>query len=272
MEKSNTIAAVQFSTENDPQKNIEYIERDLDIAVKKGAQYVIFPEEFLTLSMAPEEKLRFAQPEQMGIVQEKLSNLAKAYGIWLIGGTLPISVEGESKYFSRCIVWNSAGHVVGHYDKIHLFDVRLGNDETYVESESVKPGDKVTVISTPMGKMGIAICYDIRFPELFRRMASKGAEIMVLPSAFTKPTGKAHWEILIRARAIENLCYFVAVDQVGVRRNGLGTHGHSMIVDPWGEIMVQAGEGPEVITASLDREKLRHIREHFPSLTHRRLS
>ena len=199
-------------------------------------------------------------------------NRQSKHGIWIVGGTVPIDASVTGKVYSACLLYNDSGEVVARYDKIHLFDVMLeDNEESYNESETIESGDDVVVVDTPFGKIGLAVCYDLRFPELFRAMADVGMEICVLPSAFTNLTGRAHWESLIRARAIENLCYVIAPDQGGYHINGRETHGDSMIVDPWGVVLNRLPQGTGVVVTDIDLDKLRKTRTNFPALEHRRL-
>lgn len=264
------IAVVQFETKKDLTQNLQEAEQFIQQAVSKNAQCIIFPEEFITLGMTARAKLLLAEPYLSGPLQAKMAEWAKRYNIWIIGGTLPIQSDDPKKYYSSCIVWNKCGEVVGRYDKIHLFDVQVEKQGSFSESSYVQSGKEITVVTTPFGKIGIAICYDIRFPELFRHFALQKVDMIVLPSAFTQPTGKVHWEILLRARAIENLCYVLAPDQVGVRLSGHGTYGHSMIIDPWGEILTHAEDKPALLIAKIDLDNMQRIRERFPALSHYR--
>lgn len=263
-------AVVQFSTKGKIDENLHEAEQFIQQAISKKAKCIIFPEEFMTLGLTPDEKLAIAEPYKAGKLQTIFSSWAKQYGIWIIAGTLPIQSENPKKYYSSCIVWDDKGDTVGRYDKIHLFDVQVGDSETFTESAFVESGKHVTVVNTPFGKIGMAICYDIRFPELFRHFTMHGVDLIILPSAFTQVTGKAHWEVLLRARAIENLCFMLAPNQVGKRLSGHGTYGHSMIINPWGEIMMEAKDQPALLVAELDFEYMRNIRARFPALTHYR--
>ncbi|HRE32745.1 MAG TPA: carbon-nitrogen hydrolase family protein, partial [Candidatus Berkiella sp.] len=202
----------------------------IEKAALHGAKMAVLPEEFISLVLTPAEKLRIAENYLEGLIQKTLASTAKKNNIWIVGGTLPLLSDDKDKVYSSCLVWNNQGECVARYNKIHLFDVTVESGESYFESERIKAGNDMAVLETPFGKVGIAICYDLRFPELFRLMALNGAQIIVLPSAFTINTGKVHWEILIRARAIENLCYVIAPDQVGIRLSGHGTYGHTMII------------------------------------------
>jgi deaminated glutathione amidase len=262
------IAVVQFSSLGTVDENLKQAKGYIEEAVNNQAKCIVFPEEFITLGMTPAQKLAIAEPYQNGPLQSTLSGWAKEYDIWIIGGTLPIQSDNPSKFYSSCIVWDNVGNTVKRYDKIHLFDVTVSGGEAYCESNHVQSGKDIAIVATPFGKIGIAICYDLRFPELFRYFSLKGVDMIVLPSAFTQPTGKAHWEVLLRARAIESLCYVIAPNQVGIRLSGHGTYGHSMIISPWGEILCSLEDKPGIIVADLDLDKMDSIRERFPALKH----
>jgi deaminated glutathione amidase len=185
---------------------------------------------------------------------------------------VPIRVPGETRVAAACLVFDGAGRQVARYDKIHLFDVDVpGKLESHRESKAVRPGSLPVVVDTPAGRLGLAVCYDVRFPELFRQLLAEGAEWFSLPSAFTVPTGRAHWELLLRTRAVENLCYLVAAAQSGFHENGRETHGDSMIVEPWGRVVARLPRGTGVIAAELDLARQRRLRQDFPAVDHRRL-
>jgi nitrilase len=252
--------------------NLEEAEKLIKTAVQQDAKLVVLPENFAIMGMSEMDKVTVAEAYGDGPIQQFLSQQASKQGIWIVGGTVPLESSVTGKVFSACLLYNDSGEVIARYDKIHLFDVVLeDNDESYNESETIECGDDVVVTDTPFGKIGLAVCYDLRFPELFRAMADVGMEVCVLPSAFTSLTGKAHWESLIRARAIENQCYVVAPDQGGYHMNGRETHGDSMIVDPWGVVLNRLPHGTGVVVSDIDLEKLRKTRKNFPALQHRRL-
>jgi nitrilase len=242
-------------------------------AVDAGAELLVLPENFALVGMKDEDKLVVKEAYGHGRIQDFLAQQAQALGVWIVGGTIPLLAEhSEKKIRSSCIVWNAKGEAVGRYDKIHLFDVYLGaNLKEYRESDVIEPGNSPVVIQTPVGKVGLGIGYDLRFPELARELRAQGAEILVYPCAFTAVTGRAHWRTLLRARAIENQCYVVAANQGGVHDNQQETFGHSMIVDGWGEILACQEVGIGTATAELDLIKLQILREEFPSWEHRRL-
>lgn len=262
------VAAVQMASKQDINVNVTAACAFVEQAAKQGAKLVVLPENFANLGLTQEQSLQMAEPFQQGPIQERLALCAKKNRVWLIGGTFPLQDPSHKKVSASCLVWNAQGECVGRYDKIHLFDVLVGEKEAYSESTLVQHGKQVVVLDTPIGRIGLAICYDLRFPELFRVFMHKGVDIIVLPSAFTIPTGKAHWEVLLRARAIENLCYVIAPNQVGIRANGIGTYGHSMIVGPWGEILDSLEKQAGVIIADLDFEKMHQMRNKFPALSH----
>jgi nitrilase len=252
--------------------NLEEAEKLIKTAVQQDAELVVLPENFAIMGLSEVDKVTVAEPFGEGPIQQFLSQQASKLGVWIVGGTVPIESSVTGKVYSACLLYNDSGEVVARYDKIHLFDVVLeDNDESYNESETIESGDDVVVVDTPFGKLGLAVCYDLRFPELFRAMADVGMDICVLPSAFTSLTGKAHWESLLRARAIENLCYVVAPDQGGYHMNGRETHGDSMIVDPWGVVLNRLPHGTGVVVSDIDLEKLRRTRKNFPALQHKRL-
>lgn len=262
------IAAIQMASTSDIQQNLTSACDYIKEAAEKGAQLVALPEEFISLGLTPQQKREIAEPYLTGPLQYALSAAAKQHNIWVVGGTLPLQSDDPNKVYSSCLTWDNTGACVARYDKIHLFDVTVASGESYLESERIKAGKNATVFDTPFGKVGIAICYDLRFPELFRLLMLQGVQIMILPSAFTQNTGKVHWEVLLKARAIENLCYIVAPDQVGLRLSGHGTHGHSMIVGPWGEVLVSIENNEGLICAELPLESMHRLRTTFPAHSH----
>lgn len=261
------IAAIQTTVSGNAEKSLLAACDLIQEAAEKGAKLVVLPEEFATLGLPEEDKNQVAEYFGQGRIQQRLKETAMAQQIWIVAGTIPIKTENEEKFTSSTLVFNAEGVCVARYDKIHLFDVLVGTED-YSESKIVKAGNKVVVIQTPIGKIGLAICYDLRFPELFRAMMQQGAQIFVLPSAFTVPTGKAHWEVLLRARAIENLAYMVAPNHAGVRANGRKAYGHSMIIGPWGEILAQGQEASEILYTHIDLANLEQTRQQFPALSH----
>jgi nitrilase len=252
--------------------NLEEAEKLIKTAVQQDAELVVLPENFAIMGLSEMDKVAIAETAGEGPIQQFLSQQANKYGIWIVGGTIPLESGVAGKVYSASLLYNDSGEVVARYDKLHLFDVVLeDSNESYNESETIESGDDIVVVDTPFGKLGMSVCYDLRFPELFRAMADVGMEVCVLPSAFTSLTGRAHWESLLRARAIENLCYMVAPDQGGYHKNGRETYGDSMIVDPWGVVLNRLPHGTGVVVSEIDLEKLRKTRKNFPALQHRRL-
>lgn len=264
------VAAIQMASGPNVHANLLEADRLITRAVEDGAGLVVLPENFAIMGLVESDKLNVQEKMGHGTIQDFLSTQAKKNGIWLVGGTIPLEGSNPSRVRAASLLYNDQGEVVARYDKIHLFDVQLEeNGENYTESETIEPGDSVVVVDTPFGKLGMAVCYDLRFPELFRQMLDQGMEILVVPSAFTALTGNAHWEVLVRARAIENLCFVVAAAQGGYHASGRHTHGGSMIVEPWGMVLNSLAQGPGVVGAELDHSRLRNTRHNFPSIDHR---
>ena len=267
------IAAIQMASGPKVDANLIEAGRLIGEAVSKGAEMVVLPENFAIMGMTEHDKVKVREKLGEGRIQNFLREQAAKHGIWLVGGTIPLEASVPDKVRASCLVFNDKGERVARYDKIHLFDVNLvENNETYHESQTIENGEQIAaVVDTPFGKLGLAICYDLRFPEMFRYMAREGAEIFTLPSAFTDITGKAHWEVLVRARAIENLAYVVASAQGGYHANGRQTYGNSMIVDPWGRVLDRLPKGSGVVMADVDVQQVKSVRTTFPALQHRRV-
>ncbi|MGV6857695.1 MAG: carbon-nitrogen hydrolase family protein [bacterium] len=266
-------AAIQMASGPQLTANLLQAESLITQAAQEGADFVVLPENFALMGHTEEDKLKVKEPHGSGRLQDFLAEQARKNGIWLCGGTIPLESEDPNKVYASSLVFNDAGEQVARYDKVHLFDVVISEtEERYEESATIKNGGETVVFDSPFGKIGLAICYDLRFPELFRTMQEQGAEIFLLPAAFTDITGKAHWEPLLRARAIENLAYVVAAAQGGYHINGRATYGHSMIVDPWGGIVsIQDSKTPGVNTGEIKNDCLHSTRQTFPALSHRRL-
>ena len=269
----NRIAAIQMASGPNVNANLLEAGRLIAQAAKQGAELVVLPENFAIMGLSEHDKVKVREQEGKGPIQTFLAQQAAKHKIWLVGGTVPLVAESDKKVLAACMLYNDQGKQVARYNKIHLFDVSLEESgERYTESDTIEAGAKeVVVVDTPFGRLGLAICYDLRFPEQFRTMLDKGMELLALPSAFTAITGKAHWEVLVRARAIENLSYVIAADQGGYHLNGRETHGDSMIVDPWGNVMDRLVRGSGVVIADIDRDKLASIRRNLPAISHRRL-
>ena len=265
-------AAIQMASGPNVSANLLEVERLAEEAAAAGAGLVVLPENFAFMGLAERDIVGIGEAEGAGPLQEFLAQLARRLGIWLVGGTVPIRVPAADKVRAACLVLDDQGRCVARYDKIHLFDVHLiETDEHYRESETIEPGDRVCVVDSPFGRLGLAVCYDLRFPELFRAMQDQRVDVITLPAAFTALTGRAHWATLVRARAVENLSYVIAAAQGGFHVSGRETYGHSQIVDPWGNTLAQLPRGTGVVTAVLDPEFQTATRRNFPCLEHRRL-
>jgi deaminated glutathione amidase len=266
------IAAVQMASGPNVNANLIEAGRLIAKAAAAGAQLVVLPENFAIMGMSETDKVAVREPEGNGPIQSFLSEQAKQHGLWLVGGTIPLAADAIDKVRGTCLLYDDQGQRVARYDKVHLFDVHLPDSgENYIESETIENGEHVIVADTPFGRLGLGVCYDLRFPGLFRRMLDKGVEIIALPSAFTANTGKAHWEVLVRARAVENLCYVVAAAQGGYHVNGRETYGDSMIVNPWGAVMDRLPSGSGFVIAETDPAYQESVRRNFPVLEHRKI-
>jgi len=266
------VAAAQMATGLNVSANLLEAERLIREAADTGAGLVVLPENFAFMGKRDQDVLTLREQDGEGPLQSFLSQVAARYGVWLVGGTIPLVARGAGRVRAASLVFNERGERVARYDKIHLFDVKVpGGDERYIESFTIEPGDDIIVLDSPFGRLGVAVCYDLRFPEMFRQMLDSGMELLAIPAAFTAITGKAHWETLVRARAIENLCYVIAAAQGGYHINGRETHGHSMIVDPWGTVLGQVPRGNGSICAPLDMDFQTSVRRNFPTIEHRRL-
>ena len=265
------VAALQMASGSIIQANLQQAEKLIAKAVDDGAELVVLPENFGMIGARPEDVIEFREQPGVGPLQDFLAEQSSAHRIIIAGGSIPMASKHPVRYHNTLLVYNQQGECISRYDKIHLFDVTLPDGgESYQESAVIEPGDKVVVVDTGKVKLGLAICYDLRFPELFRSLLDKGAEVMLLPSAFTADTGKAHWHSLLKARAIENLAYVVASAQGGYHVNGRETYGHSLILDPWGQVIDEIASGTGYAIADLDFEQQLRLRLHFPVLSHRK--
>jgi predicted amidohydrolase len=260
------VAAIQMASGPNVAGNLAEARRLVEKAAEQGARLVVLPEYFPIMGMTETDKIAVREQPGSGPIQAFLSETARRLKIWLVGGSIPLAASSPDKVLNTCLVFDERGEQVARYDKIHLFNLELGN-ERYQEVNTIEPGKQVVVVDSPFGRIGLAICYDLRFPELFRSM--KNVDIIVLPSAFTETTGKMHWEPLVRARAIENLAYVVAAAQGGYHVSGRETHGHSMIVDPWGRVLDQMARGSGVVIAEINRGYQASLRASLPALSHR---
>jgi len=259
---------VQMASGPNVAGNLNEARRLVEKAAQQGAKLVVLPEFFAIMGMKETDKIAVREQPGSGQIQSFLSETARKHKIWLVGGSIPLAADAPNKVRNSCLVYNELGEQVARYDKIHLFNLDLGNEQ-YHEANTIEAGDQVVVVDSPFGRIGLAICYDLRFPELFRAM--KDVDIIVLPAAFTATTGKVHWEALVRARAIENLSYFIAAAQGGYHVNGRETHGHSMVVDPWGRVLDELTRGSDVVMAELNPSYQASLRSSLPALSHRTL-
>ena len=265
------MAAIQMVSSPSVAENLATAAMLLAQAADAGAQLAVLPENFTLMGRSEDDKVAVRERAGDGPLQTFLAEQAAKHRIWLVGGTIPLhAVGGDHRVRAACLLFDTTGRPVARYDKVHLFDVQVvGSAERYAESATIEPGERYVVADTPLGPLGLAVCYDVRFPEQFRALAVGGMTVLVLPAAFTAATGKAHWETLLRARAIENQCYVVAAAQGGSHANGRETYGDSLIIDPWGDILGRLPQGPGVVLGEFDAEHLKQIRRQFPVLEHR---
>ncbi|MDX1434928.1 MAG: carbon-nitrogen hydrolase family protein [Gammaproteobacteria bacterium] len=267
------VAAIQMASGPKVSANLDEASRLLDYAAKQGAKLTVLPESFAFIDKDDTAVLGVREQPGSGPIQDFLAQKSRQLGMWLCAGAVPLACDDETRIRPAYLLYDAEGTLAARYDRIHLFDVTVvgSSTERYHESRVMQAGDEVVVCDTPFGRAGIAASYDLRFPELFRAMVIKGADIILLPASFTAVTGKAHWDPLVRARAVENLCYVVAAAQGGYHSNGRATHGNSMIVDPWGTIIQRLAKGTGVICADIDADRIRGIRRSFPTIEHIRL-
>ena len=270
-----TVAAIQMSSGDDVATNLSVAAQHLEAAADQGAKLAVLPENFAFMGANERAKLSVCEPPTSGPIQGFLSDIARRLKLWVVAGSVPLAVENDpERVWPACLVFDDGGRCVARYNKIHLFDVsveREGKVDRYQESRHFVRGDwKPIVVDTPVGKLGLSICYDLRFPELYREMSKAGAELLSIPAAFTENTGEAHWEPLLRARAIENQCIVIAPGQYGKHPDGRRTWGHSMIIDAWGKVLAQRDSGEAAVLAEYELEQLHALRERFPALSHRR--
>ncbi len=260
------MAAIQMVSGPRVADNLQVAGRLIEDAVAQGAQLLALPEYFPIIGATDADRVRARENFGSGPIQEWLAATAQRHGIWVFAGSLPLTATSPDKMRNSTLVFNPEGVCVERYDKVHLFGFRK-DEESYDEATFIEPGNDLVAVDTPFGRVALSICYDLRFPELYRALGT--VDLILVPAAFTDTTGRAHWEILLRARAIENQCYLLAVGQGGKHENGRMTHGNSMIVDPWGEILDRKMKGPGVVIADLDHARIAEIRESLPALAHR---
>lgn len=264
---NNRISLIQMTSINNIEHNLTAATEYLEKAALEGAVIAVLPEMFATLSVE-QGHLQAREPFGNGPLQTFLSQQAKRLNLWIVGGTIPISCEDTQRVYAACLVFNNQGECVARYDKIHLYDASLENgNQIFQESAKTRPGTNAVVFDSPLGKIGLAVCFDLRFSSLFQRLREQEAEILIVPSAFVQCTGLVHWEILCRARAIETQCYFVGANQTGTHHGSRCSFGHSMLVDPWGKIIASLGTEPGVLTEAIDLDYLQKVRNAIPMST-----
>ena len=264
--KNARVAAIQMISTTRVEENLNTAAALITEAVADGAELVALPEYFPIMGRRDGDKIAAREVDGNGPIQNFLAETASKHGIWVIGGSMPLVASVEGKVLNTCLAFNPQGVRVARYDKIHLFGFQKG-EERYNESATIEPGRQPVTFDAPFGRVGLSICYDLRFPELFRALGE--IDLLVLPAAFTEVTGRAHWEILLRARAIENQCYVLAIGQGGVHENRRETHGNSMLIDPWGDIVARREKGAGVVIGELDHARIAEVRTSLPALTHR---
>jgi predicted amidohydrolase len=266
------VAAIQMTSGHVVEDNLAAAADLLREAKDMGADIACLPENFSFIGLKDADKLKIAETDGEGPIQDFLRDTARRLGLWILGGTTVIKGDSAARVANASLLIDADGRRVARYDKIHLFDVSIpGRAEKYLESTHVTPGREAVIADTPVGKLGLSVCYDMRFPELYRDLVARGAEWLAMPAAFTVPTGRAHWETLLRARAIENLCYVVAPAQSGTHTSGRETYGDTLIADYWGQVLSRLAKGSGVITADIDLAKQAETRARFPALDNRRL-
>jgi nitrilase len=260
------VAAIQTVSAPVVETNLAAAEASIGAAARAGAQLAVLPEWFCFIGASERDKLALAEADGAGPIQAFLAQAAARHRLWLVGGSLPLATGDPDKVRNACLVFDDTGRRVARYDKIHLFDY-TGPDEAYRESRTIEPGREPVAVEAPFGRIALSICYDVRFPELYRRLAPM--DLITVPAAFTVSTGEAHWETLLRARAIENLAWVIAAAQGGEHPTGRRTYGHTMIVSPWGEVVARRASGPGVVVAEVDFAQQRRLRQSLPALAHR---
>lgn len=262
-----TAACLQLNSSNDLEENLTFLEEQISQAAEAGASFIATPENSLMMMANPQKARNASYPQETHPALPRLAKLAKKHKIYLLIGSLDIKIS-DDKRANRSFLFGPEGKILTSYDKIHLFDVQLSPTEFYKESDNFHAGEQAEIVETPLGTFGLSICYDVRFPDLYQTLALAGADFLTVPAAFTVPTGKAHWETLLRARAIETGCYVFAPAQCGSHDGGRQTWGHSMIISPWGEILAEATEETEIIYADIDLELIKQVRHKIPKLKH----
>ena len=268
MQDEFSLAAVQMVSAPEVAVNLDSARRLIGDAAQRGAQLVLLPEYWPIMGRHETDKIAHAEQPGSGPIQAFMGAAAREHGIWLVGGTVPLAAPVPGKVLNTILVYDPDGRQAARYDKIHLFSFTREH-ESYDEARTIMHGERVAAFDAPFGRVGLSVCYDLRFPELYRALGD--CALIVVPSAFTYTTGRAHWELLLRARAVENQCYVLAAAQGGVHPSGRRTWGHSMLIDPWGEVVSVLPEGEGVVAGTLDLRRLRDVRRSLPALEHRKL-
>jgi deaminated glutathione amidase len=264
------VATIQMNSGPDVTQNLGVAGGLLSAAAAGGAVLAVLPENFAIMGARESDRLAAAEAPGAGPIQDAMAELAQKLSLWIVAGTLPIRGRSPNKVAPASVVFDANGKQVARYDKIHLFDVDIPEKkEIYRESATFEPGKEPILVETPVGLLGLSVCYDMRFPELYRQLAARGAQLLAVPAAFTVPTGLAHWEVLLRARAVENLCYVLAAAQWGMHANGRETYGDAMIIDYWGRVLARQPTGAGVVLADIDTATQSAVRDGFPALKHR---
>jgi deaminated glutathione amidase len=262
------IAVAQMVSSDNLEANLVTLDALFSQASEQQVNLLVLPENFAFMGAHEQAKLKLAESVGVGMIQKTVSALAAQYKLWVIAGTIPLKAP-DNRVWASSLVFNAEGIEVARYDKIHLFDVQVSDTEVYAESKTIAPGHRPVVVDTPVGRIGLSVCYDVRFPELYRQLLDEGAELLTVVSAFTATTGAAHWHALLKARAIENMCYVLAPNQAGEHANLYKTYGHSLIINPWGDIITEIESGTGIICADIDLDNLHQRRAAFPCLRHR---
>lgn len=262
------IAALQTVATGSVERNLEVARRLIADAARDGVELVVLPEYFCFMGQHDRDKLALAEALGDGPIQAMLADAARQHGLWVVGGTVPLRTGSADRVFNACCVFSPEGQLVARYDKVHLFRYDNGR-ERYDEGRVLQAGTTPQACDVGGLRLGLSICYDLRFPELYRRLMTPPCDLIAVPAAFTHTTGRAHWEVLLRARAIENQCYVIAAAQGGLHENGRRTYGHSLVVDPWGEVLALQESGEGVVMAELDPTRIAEVRAQLPALTHR---
>ncbi|EKD78001.1 MAG: hypothetical protein ACD_42C00090G0003 [uncultured bacterium] len=266
------VAAIQMCSSDRVDENLETVERLVKKAAGSGAKLVVLPETFAMIGKNPQDVLGIRETLGNGKIQDFLAHLASRHNVYVVGGTIPIACKDAAKVRAACLLYNPSGEIIARYDKMHLFDAVVSESESYTESKTTEAGTQIVVTDTSLGKLGLAVCYDIRFPALFTAMRNQGAEIIAVPAAFTLKTGQAHWQLLMRARAVENFCYLVGGAQGGTHANGRKTYGHALAVDPWGTVIDEVTTmGDGIAYVDIQLKKLYEIRKFIPVDSHQKI-